>query len=1006
MMAGRLTARALATALLTFGVLIVLAVGPVALAAAAPTLTIEQPLAGSITTNDLPLFSGSSEDEADAVTVKVYEGPSAEGLPIAILTTTFPPVEGKWEVATEAPLEPGVYTAVAEQELEGAVSAPVTFTIESVDTTTPTVSIEPVASPTSDATPTLTGGAGTEAGDGTVTVTIYEGLTTENEVVSGAATTEGSTWKYTPTELPDGTYTAQATQPDEAGHTGASTTVTFTVDTTAPAVSIDPVATPTKDATPTLTGGAGTEPGDGTVTVTIYEGLAAEGVIASTGIASTESSAWKYTPVQLPDGIYTAKAVQHDEAGNTAASVAVTFAVDATAPAPTITAPTEGAVLNTSRVTLSGTASQSSGDLHPITLKVYAGASTAGIPVQTLEVTASAGKWTTGASGPVLADHLYTVLAAQSDQAGNVGTDTVTFTIKTSSPVVTLDTGTFVHRASTLVTDATPNFSGTGSTAPEDSPTILVKIYKGGSTSGSPVREIESTLSGSKWQTGPVTALADGVYTAIAEQEDTNPFGQTGVSTSSTFTVDGHSPAVTLTTPANASTTTSSSQPLAGGAGTAAGDSATVTVQLYAGSSATGTPLQSVTVQATAGTWTTAAGGLTPGTYTARAEQSDDVGNIGLSASATFTVTTSPPTVTLATGTFVHRNGPLFSNATPSFSGTGSTRPEDSNTIHVKVYSGGSISGSPVREIEATLSGAKWQTSAVAALADGTYTAVAEQTTSNSSPPGSTSAVFTVDGKAPGVTLTTPANASTTTSSSQPLAGAAGTAADDSATVTVQLYAGSSATGTPLQAVSVQANSGAWSTAAGGLEPGTYTARAEQADDVGNIGLSVPATFTVTTPEPPSVTKTETTPVAPPVTPPVTTPVVPPAATEPALMQPFPVVRIAGSVSSFGVKLNLLTVQAPLGATVTVSCHGHGCPAKRVDTVSTSGRSGSKLGLVTITFRRFERSLRAGASLQIRISKAGQIGKYTRFTIRRGKLPKRLDTCLSPAGVQPIACPS
>ena len=51
----------------------------------------------------------------------------------------------------------------------------------------------------------------------------------------------------------------------------------------------------------------------------------------------------------------------------------------------------------------------------------------------------------------------------------------------------------------------------------------------------------------------------------------------------------------------------------------------------------------------------------------------------------------------------------------------------------------------------------------------------------------------------------------------------------------------------------MQASASAWSAAAGGLEPGTYTARAEQRDDVGNIGLSAPSTFTVAKPAlPPS----------------------------------------------------------------------------------------------------------------------------------------------------------
>jgi hypothetical protein len=60
----------------------------------------------------------------------------------------------------------------------------------------------------------------------------------------------------------------------------------------------------------------------------------------------------------------------------------------------------------------------------------------------------------------------------------------------------------------------------------------------------------------------------------------------------------------------------------------------------------------------------------------------------------------------------------------------------------------------------------------------------------------------------------------------------------------------------------------------------------------------------------------------------------------------------------------------------------------------------------TYTFQRFERRLRAGVTLEIRISKAGEIGKYTRLVVRRGKLPQRVDVCLDPAGVKPIVCPS
>ena len=57
----------------------------------------------------------------------------------------------------------------------------------------------------------------------------------------------------------------------------------------------------------------------------------------------------------------------------------------------------------------------------------------------------------------------------------------------------------------------------------------------------------------------------------------------------------------------------------------------------------------------------------------------------------------------------------------------------------------------------------------------------------------------------------------------------------------------------------------------------------------------------------------------------------------PTLMQPFPVVRMAGSYNAAGVKISLLTVLTPVGATVTVTCRGGGCPTKSAGLVATSG---------------------------------------------------------------------
>jgi hypothetical protein len=101
-------------------------------------------------------------------------------------------------------------------------------------------------------------------------------------------------------------------------------------------------------------------------------------------------------------------------------------------------------------------------------------------------------------------------------------------------------------------------------------------------------------------------------------------------------TVDRVAPAVTLTTPANGATT--ESPVFSGAAGTAAGDSTNVTVQVYPGSTPTGAPVATEAGTVTAGAWSVPTIDLPPGSYTAQAHQTDSAGNAGNSATRTFTV--------------------------------------------------------------------------------------------------------------------------------------------------------------------------------------------------------------------------------------------------------------------------------------------------------------------------------------------------------------------------------
>jgi hypothetical protein len=428
----------------------------------------------------------------------------------------------------------------------------------------------------------------------------------------------------------------------------------------------------------------------------------------------------------------------------------------------------------------------------------------------------------------------------------------------------------------------------------------------------------------------------------------------------------------------------------------------------------------------------------------------------------------APPSVTITSPA----NGNVTNNPTPAISGTaeGLLEAEIEAPGTLKIYGGAQPNpvGTPLQELEFPALGGTWAVSVAKALPDGQYTlqaVVSEGLQEVTSAP----VIFTVDATPPQLSMTSPAQGSTAIGGSQVLAGAAGTAAGDLPVVTVQLFAGSSiGSQAAIEAVTVPASGGSWSATLGGLGPGTYTARAEQGDEAGNVGFSEAVTFTLLAPVPPpspapphaSFTWFPTTPVVGesvslassstdqtsalatfawalgPGTAftlgkqVLTTSFATPGAhvvrlrvtaadglsslatatvnviSRPlTLMAPFPVVRIGGVLTSYGVNLSTITAQAPPGALVRVTCRGRHCPrASETRLAVSSGKR--KAGMVLLVFRRFERSLSAGVTLQIRIFKPGQIGKYTRFTIRHGRLPMRVDSCVDPTGTTPIPCPT
>jgi hypothetical protein len=112
-------------------------------------------------------------------------------------------------------------------------------------------------------------------------------------------------------------------------------------------------------------------------------------------------------------------------------------------------------------------------------------------------------------------------------------------------------------------------------------------------------------------------------------------------------------------------------------------------------------------------------------------------------------------------------------------------------------------------------------------------------------------------------------------------------------------------------------------------------------------------------------------------------------------IDPFPVVRIAGRFKGKRTTLRQVAVRAPRGTRIQVRCTGRGCPYRR-----------RAVAVRLIRLRALQATYRPRATIEIRVTEAEKIGKYTRVTTRRGKAPVRIDRCLMPGSTRPVKCPT
>ena len=111
-------------------------------------------------------------------------------------------------------------------------------------------------------------------------------------------------------------------------------------------------------------------------------------------------------------------------------------------------------------------------------------------------------------------------------------------------------------------------------------------------------------------------------------------------------------------------------------------------------------------------------------------------------------------------------------------------------------------------------------------------------------------------------------------------------------------------------------------------------------------------------------------------------------------IDPFPVVRVAGRFKGKRTTLTRVTVKTPRGTRLRSTCDGRSCPWRR-----------RAIAARTIRIRSLQRAYRPKTTIEIRVTQAKKIGKYTRIRTRRGKAPTRVDRCLMPGKKTPVRCP-
>ncbi|MFK5598215.1 Ig-like domain-containing protein [Methylobacterium sp. HMF5984] len=722
----------------------------------APTVAITS--SGGLT-NTLAVKLAGTVGLSDAgTTVHVLDGVKEIG-------TALVQADGKWSAAVSLLNQQGTHqiTVTDTNAIGTGRSSSVSYT---VDTVAPVVKLGLVQDTGTSSTDKITTNAAlTGTAEAGAKVTLSEGTT-----ALGSVTADNTGhWNFTPTGLKLGAHTILASQTDAAGNTG-SDTFAFTLQN-APTVAITSSGGLTNTLAVKLAGTVGVS--DAGTTVHVLDG------VKEIGTALVQADGKWSAAVSLlnQQGSHQISASDTNAAG-TGKSSSVSYTVDTVAPVVKLGLVQDTGTSSTDKITtnaaLTGTAE--------VGAKVTLSEGTTALGSVTAD---STGHWNFMPTGLKLGAH--TILASQTDAAGNTGSDTFAFTLQNAPTVAITSSGGLTNTLAVKLA-GTVGVSDAGTT---------VHVLDG-------VKEIGTALvqADGKWSAAVSLLNQQGSHQISAS--DTNAAG-TGKSSSISYTVDTVAPVVKLGLVQD--TGTSSTDKITTNAALTGTAEAGAKVTLSEGTTALG----SVTADNT-GHWNFTPTGLKLGAHTILASQTDAAGNTG---SDTFAFTLqNAPTVAITS------SGGLTNTLAVKLAGTVGVS-DAGTTVHV-------LDG--VKEIGTALVQADGKWSAAVSLLNQQGTHQITVTDTNAIGTGRSSSVsYTVDTVAPVVKLGLVQD--TGTSSTDKITTNAALTGTAEAGAKVTLSEGTTALG------SVTAdNTGHWNFTPTGLKLGAHTILASQTDAAGNTG--------------------------------------------------------------------------------------------------------------------------------------------------------------------------